>query len=179
MIYRFNYKNKKAFSLIEILVSISLLSIILLSINLIYFQVIKSQRNISKENFVQADVEYFLRNIVNNLKEVEKSDGTLCLIPEDKYFLLNGDDDLSFIKNGECWTFYLNEYNSIGGINVYSASSSLDQLITSKNTNILDLSFVIEDEISLGQPIVTILIKAAPTSDPNNFIYAQTSVSIN
>lgn len=179
MIYLFRKKNKKAFSLIEILVSISILSIVLLSVNFIYFQIIKNQRNLNKENFVQTDLEYFLRNLSNNLKLAERSDGSNCSIPEDKYFLLNGDDDLTFIKNGECWTFYLYENNGMGSISVYSASSSLDQLISSKNTNILDLSFVIEDEISLGQPLLTVLIKAAPLSEPDNFVYAQTSISIN
>lgn len=175
-------KNKKAgFTLMEIIISISILAIIILGINRIYFSILENQRSTMAQNFVHSDIEYFLRLASNNIKLAQKSDGSMCSVPLDKFFILSGDDNIFFSKNNVCWGFYLSANDEGNGeIRFYNSDPVLtDEALTSSNVNVLDLSFAIEDNISTGQPIVTILVKASSKDDPDNYIYAQTSVSIN
>jgi prepilin-type N-terminal cleavage/methylation domain-containing protein len=181
MIYLFSKNNKVGFTLMEILISVSILAIIILGVNKIYFSILENQRSTMTQNFVHSDVEYFLRLASNNIRLAQKSDGSMCSIPEDSFFILNGDNDFSFSKDDVCWSFYLDTNSEGNGeIRFYNSEPVIiDQSLTSSNSNILDLSFVIEDNLSTGQPIVTILVKAAPQDSPDDYIYAQTSVSIN
>lgn len=181
MICLFKKNKKTGFTLIEILISVSILAIIILGINKIYFSILENQRSVTAQNFVHSDVEYFLRLASNNIRLAQKSDGTMCTVPVDKFFVLSGDDNIFFSNDDYCWSFYLSTNDEDNGeIRFYNSGPVLtDEALTSSNVNILDLSFAVEDNISTGQPIVTILVKAAPKNDPDNYIYAQTSVSIN
>ncbi len=173
-----NHK-RKAFTLIEILVSISLLSLIILVVNRIYFSVSDSQIRISNENFVQSDLEYFTRLISNNIKESQRGNGILCAISDGKFFDLNASSSaIAFIKDGECLEFYWFDDDGVGRIRMADSISGTDQFITSSKTNVLSLIFVVEDNKEIGQPLVTMLVKAAPISDVNNFVYIQSSVSV-
>lgn len=53
-----------------------------------------------------------------------------------------------------------------------------DQALTSDKTKVLALTFEVEDNISTGQPIITILTKAEPVDEPGNINYLQTSISL-
>jgi prepilin-type N-terminal cleavage/methylation domain-containing protein len=177
MIYHF--KNKKAFTLVEVLVSIAILSVIILGINRVYFTILNNQKSIMSENFVHADIEYFFRIAINNIRSAEMSDGASCSIDSGKFFFVSPELDLiRFIKNGECFEFYLSD-DDFRGVGFFEEGTFVDQVITSSETEVLDLFFIVEDNISTGQPLATILIKAAPRSSLENHIYAQTSVSLN
>jgi len=180
MIYLFKKNKKSGFTLMEILISVSILAIIILGINKIYFSILENQRSTIAQNFVHSDIEYFLRLASNNIRLAQKSDGTMCSVPLNKFFVLSGDDNIFFSKDDICWSFYLSTNDEGNGeIRFYNSDPIIiDQALTSSNSDILDLSFVIEDNISTGQPLVTILVKAAPKDNPDNYIYAQTSVSI-
>lgn len=179
MIYLFKKINKKGFTLIEVLVSVALLSTIILGINRIYFGILQNQKSMIRESYVYSDMEYFLRIASNTIRSAQKSDGFLCSIPQDNFFLLEDDDHkITFIQDGSCVSFYLSEENGFGGIGFYKESIPSDQIITSSQTNISNLLFAVEDNISSGQPLVTILIKASPVSNLDKYVYSQTSVSI-
>lgn len=179
IILKKNSSKKPAFTLVEILVAISILAVVLLLISRIYFSISDSQKRFSGENLVQSDIEYFVRMASNNIKLAQKSDGILCAIPENKFFDLNAtSSSLAFIKDGECLEFYLVDDNGVGRIKFYDSTLVTDQFITSSNTNILSLVFAVEDNIETGQPIVTILLKAAPVGSVDNFIYIQNTISV-
>ena len=179
MTYNINHKKNKGFTLVEILVAISILAVIILAINRIYFSIMESQKNITGENFVQSDIEYFTRLISNNIKDAQKGDGVLCSVPEDKFFILNASSTgITFIKDDECLEFYLSDDAGVGRIKMEDSISATDQYITSSKTNILGLTFVVEDNIETGQPLMTVLVKASPVGDVDNFIYIQNSVSV-
>lgn len=179
MTYNINHKKNKGFTLVEILVAISILAVIILAINRIYFSIMESQKSITGENFVQSDIEYFTRLISNNIKDAQKGDGVLCSVPEDKFFILNASSTgITFIKDDECLEFYLSDDEGVGRIKMEDSISATDQYITSSKTNVLGLAFVVEDNIETGQPLVTMLVKASPVGDNDNFIYIQNSVSV-
>ncbi|HPT08380.1 MAG TPA: prepilin-type N-terminal cleavage/methylation domain-containing protein [bacterium] len=193
MIYLLIKNNKKklfrnfksgGFTLVEILVSISLLAVIILGVNRIYVSINDNQAIINDEINIQSDMEYFFKIASNNIKSADISDGTSCsVVTTNKFFLLEPDvnnfDKITFTKNGACFGFYATTTDGIGNIYLFDESASVDQAITSSNTNVLDLSFSVEDNVSTGQPIVTILVKVAPKSDSSNFVYIQNSISLN
>ncbi len=182
MIYLFKIKKnikKTGFTLIEILVSISLLSIIIISISGIYFNISNNQKELSAESFVHSDLEYFLRIFSNNVRWAEISDGNKCGIAQNAFFTFTSENNLTFIKDNECLTFSFVQNSNIGGVTFNKPDFSEPQLLTSSHTNISNLRFAVEDNISLGQPIVTIYVKANPVSNATHYIESQTSISIN
>jgi uncharacterized protein (TIGR02145 family)/prepilin-type N-terminal cleavage/methylation domain-containing protein len=179
MTYNIIPKKKSAFTLIEILVAVSILTLVLLMVNRIYFSISDSQKRLSGETSIQSDVEYFTRLVSNNLKLAERGDGSLCSITADKFFDLNAtSSSIAFIKDGACLEFYLVEEDGIGRIKLFDSVSNTDQFLTSASTNVLSLIFEVEDNILTGQPLVTTLVKVAPVSDATNFIYIQNTVSV-
>lgn len=178
MIYRFNdiKKNRRGFTLIEILVSISLLSVLILSITGIYFNISNNQRELTAESFVHSDLEYFLQVFSNNTRLAEISDGNKCGIGVNRFFLVSEENDsLTFTKDSDCFVFSLDDNR----ISIDKAAFPIPQFLTSSHTNISQLYFIVEDNISLGQPIVTVYVKASPIDDPSNYIDIQTSISVN
>ncbi len=172
MTYRF--KSKKAFTLIEILVSVSILAVLILALNRIYFSINTRNKLTREQSLVQADIEYFLRLATNNIKVAEKSNGGDCGIAANKFFKLSSNGDhLVFIKDGNCQSFFREEDFDGRGELYYN-----QEALSSKGINITDLKFLVEDDIATGQPIVTILVKAVPVLNLDNQIKAQTSISL-
>lgn len=175
MIYRFNQK-KGGFTLIEILVSVSILVIVLLTTANIIRAISGSQKKISLDSLALNDVNYFLKLASDNIRYAQKSDGSLCQIDNGKFFKIE-DSFISFIKDGECYYF---ESIADGGVNrlVMYTDSKGEKYISSKKTNINNLSFQVEDYLEYGQVLVTILIEASSVEDPDSETVLQTSVSI-
>ncbi len=179
MIRLFKKKNKKAFSLVEILVSITLISVIILGVNRVYFSISESQKEISEGSFVKTDIEHFFKIATNHLRSAQMGNGQLCGISSGRFFSLSEDlDSISFILDNYCLEFYLVEGQNFSGIRMYSSQYSFSQLISSSQTNVLDLIFQVQDDSSQYKSAVTILIKVAPKNDPENYSYFQTSVSL-
>jgi len=172
-------KRKRGFTLIEILVSASILIMIILAVSSIYLSISNSQKKISDESFVYADLEVFLRIFSNAIRSAEISDGSnSCGIGYNKFFNSEYGHDINFLMSGVCNTISRAENGSIYGIFFTNQYMSGWQSLISSNTNIVDFKFIIEDEISSGQPIVTVFIGASPKDDPNNKIKIQASVSV-
>lgn len=172
--FKKNNKIKLAFTLIEVLVAISIFIVLILLVSRIYMNILRSQENVSAESYVQSDLEYFMQVASNNLRLAEIGDGVTCSSAVNKFFTLST-SSISYIKDGKCLGFYLDG----DAIKINWHASYEDQAITSAKTKVLDLVFETEDDISTGQPIVTFLVKAAPVDEPDNIIYMQTSVSVN
>jgi prepilin-type N-terminal cleavage/methylation domain-containing protein len=171
-------KNKKAFSLVEILVSIALLAVVMLGINRVYIGVSSSQKELSEANFLKADVEYFFKKVTNNLKRAEMGDGNICSVEDGSFFYVPESlDSISFIVDENCLEFYRVGAQGFNRVRMYNSEHSSNQLITSSKTNVLDLLFYVMEEPGY-LPAVVILIKVAPRNDSNNYSYFQTSVSL-
>ena len=183
MIYLFNkktiQKNISGFTLMEVLVAVSLFAIIILGATKIYLKIADNQETISQENYVQSDIEYFLKIFSNNAKEAQFSSGS-CSVSAGKFYSLeNSSSTINFIVNNYCYSFEYLSVDGNGGIYFLNSVIASPKIITSSETNILDLKFVVDDSISERQPIVTVLVKAAPKSDPEDIMYVQDSFSLN
>ena len=183
MIYLFKNKtikkNISAFTLLEVLVAVFLFIIIILGTTQIYFKIMDSQETISQENYVQSDIEYFLKILYNNAREAEISENQ-CSIPAGDFYLLeNTSSKINLIKDGICYSFAYSSVNGNGGIYFLNDALASSTLITSAKTNILSLTFVVDDDIYNRQPMVTVLVKAAPKSNSEDVVYIQKTISLN
>ncbi len=179
MIYLFiKKKNKKAFSLVEILVSIALLSVIILGINRVYLSISSGQKELREGSFLKADVEHFFKIVANNLKQAELGNGEFCSVEDGSFFFVSeSSNSISFIVENNCLEFYLADEQGFSGIRMYNSEYLSNQLITSSETNVLDLIFYTQDDSS-SHPAVSILIKVAPKNDLDNYSYFQTGISL-
>ena len=169
----FNKKEKSAFTLIEVLVSVAIFIVLILVVSRIYINVLRSQENVTGETYVQSDLEYFMQVASNNLRLAEIGDGVTCSSTVGKFFSI-ATSSVSYIKDGKCLGFYLDGNT----IKTNWHETYADQAITSSKTKVLALTFEAEDNISTGQPIITILVKAEPLDEPGNILYLQTSISL-
>jgi len=175
MIYQIK-KNKKAFTLIEILVSISIVSFVILATTSIFRSTMNSQKKLVMDSAVLNDINYFLKLATDNIRNSEISDGSICGIAADKFFDVQA-NFIAFIKDGQCHYFEAIDDDGVMRLVMYTDSKG-ENYITSKKTNITSFNFEVEDFIEFGQPLVTISIKATPVDEPENDVQAQTSVSI-
>lgn len=174
--YKQDFVPRQAFTLIEILVAVSIMAFIILAVSSIFKNVSDTQRDLSVDSLTLNNVNYFLKLSSDNIKYAEIGDGVLCSIAENNFFN-TGNYYLDFIKDGECYSFELVDDGGVNRIMMYSGSMG-SNYVSSKNINIDSLSFQVEDAIALGQPIVTVFIKASSVDDENISISAQTSISI-
>lgn len=171
MLYK---KNKKsAFTLIEVLVSVSIFILLILAISRIYVNILRSQESISSESYAQSDLEYFMQVAGNNLRLAEMSDGSICSIGAGRFFG-TGDGAVYYIKDGACRGFYLED----GTIKIYWHDEYPDQALTSKQTKVLAFFSSINDDISTGQPIISLSVVAEPLDEPGNIIHLQSTISL-
>lgn len=172
-------KNISGFTLVEVLVAVFLFTIIILGTSQIYFKIMDSQKIVSQENYVQSDIEYFLKILSSNIRDAEMSAGQCSVNPTNFYFLENTSSKINFIKDGICYSFAYSSVAGNGGIYFLNDALASSTLITSAKTNILSLTFVVDDDINNKQPIVTVLVKAAPKSNAEDVIYIQKTISLN
>lgn len=156
-------QTKKGFSLIEVLVSVSLFVIIILSATEIFRLVIQGQRDAIASQNVQESLKYFFEVIGKEMRMAKKNNNLCPDIPADKIFLVS-DNSLGNVLEfrnyyDECVYYYLEldgtrqrfkiERNTPG--NLTSGFISPEKIL------IDSLSFAVDET---GQPAVTVNIKA-------------------
>lgn len=175
MIYQFR-KRKKAFTLVEVLISVSILIFVILAMGAIFKSSLRGEEKINIDSLVLSDINYFLKLVSTNVRQAEISDGSLCDIPQSKFFKF-GPESVTFIKDGECYAFNTALDRGTKRLIMFIDSKRY-AYISSKQTNIIELNFEIEDFIDYGQPLLTVSVQAEPSDEPGNIIQAQTSVSV-
>ncbi|MFA5886348.1 MAG: type II secretion system protein [Patescibacteria group bacterium] len=105
------FKKRGGFSLIEIVVSVTLFSVIILSVTSIFKLVIDSQRSALAAQNVQENIKYFLEVIGKEMRMAQKNKGNCAIIPDEDIFAItsvNSDDSLFFRNyDGECVSYSL------------------------------------------------------------------------
>jgi len=182
-VYQIIRSRKKApgFSLVEIIVSVSIFSIIILSMTGIFKMVIDGQRGAIATQNVQESLKYFLEVINKEIRMAVRSDGS-CRVPLGDIFKLvqNSDGDTLYFKNfyGEC-VFYSSEIDVLNGSKRFKISRDTNfGYISPKQINIDELNFVLASDPNL-QDLITINIKAKALNAPNteSAMTLQTSLS--
>ncbi len=166
IVEKFNsIKNKqtiKAFSLIEIIVAVSIFSVIILSMTGIFKMVIDGQRRSIATQNVQESLKYFLEVINKEIRMAVRSDGGCNVSSGNIFYLQQGTEgDVLYFKNyyNQCVVYYLevSPENSYGRFKI--SRNGLNDYISPSQISIDRLDFVLSSGYEL-QDLVTINIKA-------------------
>jgi len=161
-----NKKNKfkkSGFSLVEVLVSVSLFVIIILSATEIFRLVIQGQRDAIASQNVQESLKYFFEVIGKEMRMAKKNDNVCPDIPANKIFLLSSNSlgDVLQFRNyyDECVSYYLELDNDKKRFKIErNTPGNLAAGFISPSKIIIDsLNFYVDET---GQTAVTVNIKA-------------------
>jgi prepilin-type N-terminal cleavage/methylation domain-containing protein len=176
------YDRAPGFSLIEIMVSVTLFSVIILSVTGIFKLVIDSQRSAMASQNVQENIKYFLEVIAKEIRMAQKSKGFCAYlgIPDNSIFTVSsagGNDILSFRNYyGDCVTYSLATDSGTKRFLISRASNS--GFISPAKISIDALHFSVASGTST-QPTVTINLQAhsLTTAQSKSAMIMQTSIT--
>ncbi len=183
-----NRNDKAAFSLIEILVSVSLFVVIIISTTSIFKLSIDAQRNSISSQNVQESLKYFLEVVAKEMRMAQKDRGDCSGDPgnSNKVFIISGDNHILSFKNsyGECVTYRIENLNGVERFLVNrrltDGSVNREDFISPGKINIDSLKFYLKGSYSdNSQEMITINLKASAT-DEDKFkseMVIQTSVT--
>ncbi len=161
--------NKKGFTLMEVLVSVTIFSIIILSATNIFKLAIDAQRNAIATQNVQESLKFFLEVTAKEIRMAQKSEGACSSIsPSEIYAVthITATKDMLSFKNfyGECVDYFLASDGESQRFKVKRQKGSLVQedYISPAEININDLHFFLDagSMTILRQPRVTINLNA-------------------
>ncbi len=151
-----------AFSLIEVLVSVSLFSVIILSTTQIFKMVIDSQRSAIATQNVQESLKYFLEVTGKEIRMAQKNAGDCPGIPDDEIYAVGSNaygDTLTF-KNyyQECVTYSLDQSGEEQRFVIQR--DAISDFISPAKIRIDRLTFVLSGGAATTQPAVTLNLRA-------------------
>jgi len=159
-------RNRKGFTLIEVMVSVSLFAVIILSVTSIFKMAIDGQRNAIATQNVQESLKYFLEVTAKEIRMAQKNEGVCPSIPNDEIFLVSESafGDVLYFKNyyGECVNYDLaaDGDNLRFRISRGNGSAAPADFISPAKIRINELHFVLNNSASTTQQMVTINLNA-------------------
>ena len=165
MIFKRQIKRQKTgFSLIEVLVSVSLFVIIVVSSTEIFRMVIGSQREAIANQNVQESLKYFYEVLSKEIRMARRSDGTCPQVPLNQMFVVinNGVSDVLYFQNyySQCVTY---ELAVDGDTQRFKITRDADTDFISPNKIFIEkLSFILNN---VGQSSVTVYLEAHALGD--------------
>lgn len=157
-------KKLKGFTLLELLIGITIFTILIGAISGIFIWAIRLQKRIIVNQEVIEELSYIIEYMSRTLRMTVRDDGVLCLGSGDlNYENVLGENSIKFInQNNDCQQFYLNTNKIYYSIGINTATPATYS-ITSDNIQVTDLKFKLSGSSSTNdelQPKVTIVIKA-------------------
>lgn len=153
--------RSRAFSLIEVIVSVALFAVIMLSATEIFKLVVDSQRNALASQNVQESLKYFLEVMGKEIRMAQVNRGVCPDVPLSSVFVVTSDalGDALHFKNyyGQCVVYYLAADGD--GQRFKISRNGLADFISPAKIRIDDLHFVLDDSVDT-QPVVTINLRA-------------------
>lgn len=171
-------QTKSGFSLIEVLVSVSLFVIIIMSATEIFAMVISGQRDAIASQNVQESLKYFFEVIGKEMRMAIRSNGSCLDVPSNQLFVVtnNGIGDVLHFqnRNGQCVSYALSVDGESQRFRITRDFNS--GFISPKMINIETLRFSVNN---IGQPVVTVAMKAWAIGEErfNSEMEIQTSIT--
>lgn len=173
--FKLNKNKKSGFTLIEVLVSVTLFAIIILSISGIFKLAIDGQRNAIAAQNVQESLKYFLEVIAKEIRMAQKDGGTCGGSDPNNIFSVSPGErgDILSFKNyyGECVQYYLLDNNDSPRFQISRKEPfgvPRADFISPAKIKINDLRFVLSASASSTQPRVTINLNAVSVGDTDS-----------
>lgn len=154
-------KEKAAFTLIEVLVSVSLFAIIIISATEIFKLSIDGQRSALASQNVQENLKYFLEVTAKEIRMAKRNNGFCSALPYDAIYAFSSNaygDILQFRNyNNECVAYSLDVDD--GNLRFRVSRDSESDFISPSKIRVDSLSFV-EASGSTTQPMITMKLRA-------------------
>lgn len=156
--------NKKGFSLMEMLLAITVFIIIVLSATRIFQMVVQGQRQAIAAYHVQENLKYFFEVMSKEVRMATKDTTDECYPSGSTDELYIAEEDNLYFKNfeGECVHYSVENDNGINRFKIERGGQSA--YITTSNININSLKFDVSSEVIGGlqseQPSVTVNLNA-------------------
>lgn len=158
-------KNKEAFSLIEVIVSVAIFSVIILTVTDIFRLVMDGQRSAIATQNVQESLKYFLEVTGKEIRMAKRNDGTCSGVTSGSvYGLVESANDVLSFKNyyGECVSYRLVTtssplYGQVQRFQIVRGGNS--DFISPAQINMDKLDFVLSTGLN-KQPLITLNLRA-------------------
>lgn len=180
-------KNLAAFTLIEILVSVTLFSGIILISTSLFKLSIDAQRNAIATQNVQESLRYFLEMIAKEMRMAKKNNNSCAAIPYGEVFYLSSgiDGDVLSFKNyyNDCVEYSIGidaEGRRRFKVKRISPIMAVNEgYISPTKIEVQDLNFSLNTDNSSNQSMVTVSIKAKAIQDDDleSELILQTSIT--
>lgn len=170
-------QQKKAFSLIEVIISVAIFSVVILASTEIFRLVINGQREAIASQNVQESLKYFFEVTGKEMRMARRSTGA-CNVPAGEIYFLgtNALGDVLYFTNfyNECVVYELISENDVKRFQVTRGDDT--GFISPAKIEVDTLRFQVDD---VGQPLVTMLLSAHSLGDSrfNAQMDMQTSIS--
>jgi prepilin-type N-terminal cleavage/methylation domain-containing protein len=157
-------RAKKAFTLIEVMISVSLFAVIILSVTNIFKLSIDGQRSAIATQNVQESLKYFLEVTAKEMRMAQRDQGVCGDVPDNQIFSVDTNlyGSVLYFKNyyGECISYSLEAdgENQRFQISRQSGVSTQIGFVSPSKIKIDSLHFIIS---SSSQPMVTINLEAS------------------
>jgi prepilin-type N-terminal cleavage/methylation domain-containing protein len=179
---RFFAKNNQGFTLLEVIVALTVLTIALSSVSGSFISVIRSQKYAQERVLIINQLSYVVEYLSRALRMARKDDtvgGLDCLpgLSKVNYALTRGGRGIKFqAYNQQCQEFYWDENNK----KLKEVKNNVEADLTSNDLEIIN--FLIGpadswDQNDEDQPRVTFLIEARSVKLPQISLKIQTSIS--
>ena len=181
--YKQNYmigdKKLRGFTLIEILVAVSIFAVIILVTSSIFRNVLVNQKTAADDSETREDVKYFLEIFSREAKDAVRNTSTapVCGVEPDHMFGGNASSTELYFQNvsGNCVAYFTELDNDINRLKIQRDGA--DFFVSSAKINVSALSFITDDAADV-QPIVTMNIQVLSQVDQTIPAYnIQTTIS--
>lgn len=168
----------KAFTLIEMLVAITIFALVMGSVIGIFVSAIQSQSKALISQKLLDDTSYIIEYMSRSIRMAQKDDGT-CGMDTFNYSNSRGLNSIKFRNMyGDCQEFYLGGIDNKQLIENRTGTVIIDNLpLSSNNLEIKSLQFIIAGNIPNQQPKVTISLIIKPKTTAKPEINIQTTIS--
>ena len=173
-------KTKKGFTLIEIIVAVTIFTAFVIIFTTVVVSFVKSQGKSLASQLLVDNTSYVLEYMSRALRMAQKDYLGTCINVGTNYKLTQGGKGIKFVNySGVCQEFYWNDQEG----KLYE-KKDLNESLAITPLGLKVNSFEIEgedtwgqDQIPLTQPKVTLFLGAEKEDDPQVFINVRTTVS--
>ncbi|MEI7452079.1 MAG: prepilin-type N-terminal cleavage/methylation domain-containing protein [Candidatus Falkowbacteria bacterium] len=175
-----NTNKKSGFTLIEILVAISIFAVIILAVSSIFRNVITNQRTTSDDSATREDIKYFVEIFSREVKGAVRNStaADVCGVAPDHMFASNASSTELYFQNqkGQCVAYFTAlDDNGVNRLEIARDSEAF--FISSGAINIAAINFTMDDSAAV-QPIVTVNVQVLSQADQTIPAYnIQTTIS--
>jgi type II secretory pathway pseudopilin PulG len=189
-------KKRKCFSLVEILVSISVFAVIISIVSGFFISSLKVQNSVFMRQEILSEVSYVMEYVSRAIRMATKDTNGDCIGVNENYALSGTQSNnyggeivttgsmITFRDySGNCKRFYQNNLGQLIEDRKSPGGNWYGVKLISNEINVLDVIFTLrgEDQLDSDQPRITFIIKArekdASASSLSKTVKIQTSVS--